>query len=137
MSDKKKNSKPQRVQCTKNEAFIKDFFSKYFQIQRKLRIWSHSTVKAKIRILLAYFLNILSFFHLGAYLEPCQQTFVISLLCANIAVSYFRQKHCVKSVCILSYSVQMRENADQNNSEYDHICQVNQWSGFYMIETIS
>ena len=110
----------------------KNFFSKYFQIQRKLRIWSHwlkkslmenfifSTVKAKIRILLAYFLNILSFFRLEAYLEPCHQTFVISLLCPNIAVNYFQQKHCVKSVRILSYSVWMRENADQNNSEYGH-----------------
>ena len=29
--------------------------------------------------------------------------------------------HCVKSVCIRSsYLVQMRENADQNNSEYGH-----------------
>ena len=79
-----------------------------------------SAVKAMIRILLAYFQNILSFFHLGAYLEPCLQTFVISLPCANIAVNYFRQKHCVKSVRILSYSVRMRENADQNNSEYGH-----------------
>ena len=29
-------------------------------------------------------------------------------------------RHFVKSVCIWSYSVRMRENADQNNSEYGH-----------------
>ena len=28
--------------------------------------------------------------------------------------------HCAKSVRIRSYSVRMRENADQNNSEYGH-----------------
>ena len=28
--------------------------------------------------------------------------------------------HCVKSVLVRSYSVRMRENADQNNSEYGH-----------------
>ena len=28
--------------------------------------------------------------------------------------------HCVRSVRIRSYSVRMRENAEQNNSEYGH-----------------
>ena len=28
--------------------------------------------------------------------------------------------HCVKSVLVRSYSVRMRENADQNNAEYGH-----------------
>ena len=34
--------------------------------------------------------------------------------------------HCVKSVRIRNYSVRMRENANQNNSEYGHFL----WSDF-------
>ena len=33
---------------------------------------------------------------------------------------FVRQYHCVKSVRIWCYSVQMRENTNQNNSEYGH-----------------
>ena len=32
--------------CSKNEVFIKDFFSKCDQIRRKLRIWSHLLKKS-------------------------------------------------------------------------------------------
>ena len=42
---------------------------------------------------------------------------------SGLNVIFTRQKHCVKSARILSispYSVRMRENADQNNSEYGH-----------------
>ena len=35
-------------------------------------------------------------------------------------LSSFCKLHCLKSVRIRSYSVRMRENADQNNSEYGH-----------------
>ena len=35
-------------------------------------------------------------------------------------VSRVHNMHCVKSVFIRSYSVRMRENADQNNSECRH-----------------
>ena len=35
-------------------------------------------------------------------------------------VSCVYNMHCVKSVLIRSYSVRMRENVDQNNSEYRH-----------------
>ena len=30
---------------------------------------------------------------------------------------YYKDDHCVKSVCIRSYSVRILENADENNSE--------------------
>ena len=34
------------IYCTKNKVFIQDFFSKFDQIDRKLRIWSHLLKKS-------------------------------------------------------------------------------------------
>ena len=36
-------------QCAKNEFFIKDFFSKFDQVPRKLRIWSHLLKKTLMK----------------------------------------------------------------------------------------
>ena len=38
-------------------------------------------------------------------------------------MEYLRNGVCVKSVRISPYSVRMRENTDQNNSEYGHFSQ--------------
>ena len=49
--------------------------------------------------------------------------------------------HCVKNVCILRiflYSVRMRENADQKNSEYGHflrnVCVNTSFNIFYLVK---
>ena len=38
----------------------------------------------------------------------------------RVDVLYLADDHYILSVSIWSYSVQMRENADQNNAEYGH-----------------
>ena len=42
---------------------------------------------------------------------------------------FYSKNHCVKSVGICPYSVQMRGNIDQNNSEYGHFLH-NEWLTF-------
>ena len=60
-----------------------------------------------------------------ASLERCSLSFFLSLslylflFCSEQLFS--RWLHCVKSVRVRNYSVQMRENVDQNNSEYGRI----------------
>ena len=39
---------------------------------------------------------------------------------SQFSFTYRSRSHCVKIVYIWNYSVQMRENMDQNNSEYGH-----------------
>ena len=48
---------------------------------------------------------------------------LINILIINLLIIYQYNHHCVKSVRIRNispYSVQMRENADQNNPKYGH-----------------
>ena len=54
----------------------------------------------------------------------CHSLFKVTMLVQILITNFYSSVHCVKSVHIrrLSglYSVQMRENTDQKNSEYGH-----------------
>ena len=58
---------------------------------------------------------------------------------AKINIPWIDTIHCVKSVRIRSYSglysVRMRENTDQNNSEYGHFLQSDMLSSIKLILT--
>ena len=110
---------------------IEDFFSKCDQIRNFLWIWSHLLKKS----LMENFI----FNAVKKYL-PFIKTIDLGILTSALLMRPSDPLHCVKSVLIWSfsgpyftafrlnmescsvspYSVRMRENTDQKNSEYGH-----------------
>ena len=60
--------------------------------------------------------------------------------CSNKIINFWYHIHCV-SVCIRSYSVRIREDKDQNNSEYGHFLRSDysvfgRWMVFWLVSSI-
>ena len=95
------------------------------QIRQRLAILFFS-LKGFFLINLYYFRDFSFDFELFWYCCPYQYIFVVVIfVCFVIQTRIFYEvRYCVKSVRIAGkcgpYSVQTRENADQNNSEYGH-----------------
>ena len=54
------------------------------------------------------------------------------MICQKL-LTFMKAINCDKHVCISPYSVWMRENTDQNNSEYGHFLH----SVFFQIHSVS